>query len=96
MVTWVLSKIDSAEVFGNYERGCQEFLIVCMEWLPALRLLESWGAEFIAYQIDGTARQWWRTYKDTRSQEAALPVTWVEFRKAFMTRFVPKSFRDRR
>lgn len=70
-----------------------EFLIAFMEWLHALRLLESRGVEFITYQFDEAARHWWWTYKDTRST-ATLPVIWIEFIEAFMTRFVPGSFRD--
>lgn len=57
-------------------------------------LLESCGAEFTAYQLDGTAKQWWQTYGDTRPANV-MSVTWVQFIETFMTRFVSKSFKDR-
>lgn len=56
-----------------------EFLTAYRERLQKLRLLESRGAEFTAYQLYGTARQWCQTYRYT-SPAIAPYVTWVVHR----------------
>ncbi|KAK4713542.1 hypothetical protein R3W88_019449 [Solanum pinnatisectum] len=60
-----------------------EFQLTCQEQLQSLGLLESRGADFTAHQFCEPARQWWRTYRESRS--AGLPPrSWREFSKAFL------------
>ena len=56
--------------------------------------MEFRGADFIAYQLDGPARQWWRTFIQTRPV-GSPPVSWDEFSEAFLAKFIPRSVRDR-
>lgn len=41
-----------------------ELLSNCNEGLQNLGLVESWGVEFVAYQLDMIIRRWWRVYLD--------------------------------
>ncbi|XP_015169165.1 uncharacterized protein [Solanum tuberosum] len=70
-----------------------EFLVACRGRLQTLGLVESRGADFTAYQLDGPARQLWRTYLETRPA-GSPPVTWTEFSEAFLARFISSSIRD--
>lgn len=88
VVAWIFLEIGFVEVLGSSKGGCVGVMNTCMERLQALQLLESRGVEFTTYQLDRTARQWWQTCWDTRPVDAA-PLTWAEFTKAFMIRFVP-------
>ncbi|XP_015159293.1 uncharacterized protein [Solanum tuberosum] len=71
-----------------------EFQLICQEHLQSLGLLESRGADFIAHQFRGPARQWWRTYRESRLV-GSPPISWSESLEAFLVRFMPRSIRDR-
>ncbi|XP_049390047.1 uncharacterized protein LOC125854509 [Solanum stenotomum] len=79
---------------GAMGEDAYEFQLTCQEQLQSLGLLESRGANFTAHQFRGPARQWWRSYRESRP--AGSPsVSWSEFSEAFLARFMPRSVRDR-
>ena len=51
---------------GAIEEDAYEFQLTCQEQLQSLGLLESRGADFTAHQFRGPARQWWRSYRESR------------------------------
>lgn len=53
-----------------------ELLSNCNEGLQNLGLVESWGVEFVAYQLDMIIRRWWRVYLDYWLAGSPT-VTWV-------------------
>ena len=71
-----------------------EFLTTCQEQLQSLGLVESRGVDFIAHQFRGPARQWWRSYVQTRPA-GSPPITWAAFIEVFLARYMPRSLRDR-
>ncbi|KAH0722507.1 hypothetical protein KY289_005551 [Solanum tuberosum] len=82
-----------SEFFGTVGENAHEFLTTYREWLHTLDLVESRGAFFTTYQLDGPARQWWHTFIETRPTGSPL-VTWTEFSKAFLDRFILCNVRD--
>lgn len=53
-----------------------------------------WRRKVHSLPVGRPSQAVWRTFQKTRPINA-LPLTWVEFFEAFLTRFVPKSLRDR-
>ncbi|XP_069150444.1 uncharacterized protein [Solanum lycopersicum] len=79
---------------GAIGEDAHEFQLTCQEQLQSLGLLESRGADFTAHQFRGPARQWCRTYRESRPV-GSPPISYSEFSEAFMARFMPRSVRDR-
>ncbi|KAK4721344.1 hypothetical protein R3W88_011577 [Solanum pinnatisectum] len=79
---------------GAIWQDAHEFQLTCHEQLQSLGLLESRGADFTAHQFCGPARQWWCSYRESRPA-GSPPISWNEFSKAFLARFMPRSVRDR-
>lgn len=48
--------------------------------------------ELVSYQLQRKANEWWTTWKGGRSLDAPS-MTWEEFRRAFMERFILRSMR---
>jgi Retrotransposon gag protein len=69
------------------------FLDIAEERLRTLGVLQSHGAEFIAYVLEGDADEWFRTMRSQRAFDAA-PLTWTEFCTSFRARFIPYSVRE--
>ena len=90
----VFLRLTPPRFSGAVGEDAHEFLTTCRERLRTLGLVESRGADFIAYQLDGPARQWWRTFIQTRPV-GSPPVSWDEFSEAFLAKFIPRSVRDR-
>jgi len=90
----VFLRLTPPRFSGAVGEDAHEFLTTCRERLRTLGLVESRGADFIAYQLDGPARQWWRTFIQTRPV-GSPPVSWDEFSEAFLAMFIPRSIRDR-
>ena len=53
----VFLRLSPPRFFGAVGKDAHEFLVTCRERLQTLGLVESRGADFIAYQLDGPARQ---------------------------------------
>ena len=79
---------------GAIGEDAHEFELTFQEQLHSLGLLESRGADFTAHQFRGPARQWCRTYRESRPV-GSPPISWSEFSEAFLARFMPRSVRDR-
>lgn len=59
-------RLDPPRFLGATRENAHEFLIRCCERLYTLNLVESRGADYITYQLDGPARQWWHTFMECR------------------------------
>ena len=70
-----------------------QFLDLAEERLSTLRVLESLGAEFIGYVLDGDADAWWRKFRDRRAPGSS-PLTWEDFRAGFQRRFISRTTRE--
>ncbi|XP_015169465.1 uncharacterized protein [Solanum tuberosum] len=89
----VFLRLSPPRFSGAVGEDAHEFLLTYHERLQTLGVVESRGADFIAYQLDGPTRHWWYTCLETRPAWFP-PVTWTEFSKAFLARFIPRSIRD--
>ncbi|XP_015158227.1 uncharacterized protein [Solanum tuberosum] len=78
---------------GVIGEGTHEIQLICQEQLQSLGLLESRGADFTTHQFRGPARQWWRTYRESRPV-GSPSISWSEFSEAFLAQFMPWSVRD--
>ncbi|WMV32385.1 hypothetical protein MTR67_025770 [Solanum verrucosum] len=51
--------------------------------------------EFVTFQLQGEAKQWWRAYMECRSSTLP-PLTWTQFHTLFLEKYVPRTLRDRK
>ncbi|WMV40958.1 hypothetical protein MTR67_034343 [Solanum verrucosum] len=51
--------------------------------------------EFIAFQMTGSAKQWWRDYISSRPV-GSPPLSWTQFTQVFLAKFVPRSEMERK
>ncbi|XP_069149936.1 uncharacterized protein [Solanum lycopersicum] len=65
----------------------------CHERLHNLGLVESHGVDYTAFQMTGSAKQWWRDYISNRPA-GSHPLSWTEFTQVFLSKFVPRSERE--
>ncbi|WMV18556.1 hypothetical protein MTR67_011941 [Solanum verrucosum] len=71
------SRADSNSVGSAYNSGPELVRMPRSSLiLVALRLVESRGSDFIAYQLDGSSKDWWRTFIKTR-QVGSPSVMWT-------------------
>ncbi|XP_070057748.1 uncharacterized protein [Nicotiana tomentosiformis] len=69
------------------------FLKECHRILHTMGIMETSGVSFTAFQLRGTAYQWWRAYELSSPDEAGS-LTWTQFSKMFLCEYVPQSLRD--
>ena len=80
---------------GDLAEDAYEFIVSCHERLHNLGLVESHGVDYTAFQITGSAKQWWRDYISSRPA-GSHPLSWTEFTQVFLSKFVPRSERERK
>lgn len=90
----VFPMFTSPRFSGVVGKDAHEFLTTYPERLHTLGLVESRGVDFISYQLDWPAKNWWCTFTQTRLV-GSPSVSWDEFSEAFMYNFIPYSIRDR-
>ncbi|XP_070011414.1 uncharacterized protein [Nicotiana sylvestris] len=81
----VFSGLASDDALGFLEKF---HCIIC-----AMGISGSRGVSFTAFQLQGVAYEWWRTYKLDSPDEAAS-LTWTQFSDMFLREFVPQSLWD--
>lgn len=57
------------------------------------RSLQSHRVAYTVYQLTDVARDWRRSYKSCRPLGSSI-MTWTQFSKAFLEKFVPYNLRD--
>ena len=80
---------------GDLAEDAYEFIVSCHERLHNLGLVESHGVDYTAFQMTGSAKQWWRDYISSRPA-GSHPLSWTEFTQVFLSKFVPRSERERK
>ena len=75
---------------GDLAGDAYEFIVSCHERLHNLGLVESRGVDYTAFQMTGSAKQWWRDYISSRLA-GSHPLSWTEFTQVFLSKFVPHS-----
>ncbi|XP_069154406.1 uncharacterized protein [Solanum lycopersicum] len=80
---------------GDLAQDAYEFIVSCHERLHNLGLVESHGVYYIAFQMTDSAKQWWRDYISSRPA-GSHPLSWTEFTQVFLSKFVPRSERERK
>ena len=70
----------------------QDFIDQTIKAIKVLRCPSERAMELVAYRLKGRAKQWYQTFLIGKSLN--LPaLSWKEFSKAFMTRFLPANRR---
>ncbi|KAH0665419.1 hypothetical protein KY285_026625 [Solanum tuberosum] len=72
-----------------------EFILECYENLHKLIIIHQHGVEFVTFQLQGEAKQWWRAYVECRSS-VLPPLTWTQFHALLLEKYVPQTLRDRK
>ena len=80
---------------GDLAEDAYEFIVSCHGRLHNLGLVESHGVDYTAFQMTGSAKQWWRDYISSRPA-GSHPLSWTEFTQVFLSKFVPRSERERK
>ena len=90
----IFLRLSPMAFHGTASEDAMKFLTTSKEQLHSLGLVETRGADFVAHQLRGPARQWWHLYLQSRLV-GSPPVTWAQFSEAFLARFISRSVRDR-
>ena len=80
---------------GDLAEDAYEFIVSCHERLHNLGLVESHGVDYTAFQMTSSAKQWWRDYISSRPA-GSHPLSWTQFTQVFLSKFVPRSERERK
>ena len=80
---------------GDLIEDAYEFIVSCHERFHNLGLVESHGVDYTAFQMTGSAKQWWRDYISSKLA-GSHPLSWTQFTQVFLSKFVPRSERERK
>ena len=73
---------------GKSEDIAYQILTLCHEMLEAMGMVDALGVQFVALQLLGHAKEWWRTF--VMSRPIGSPsVEWNVFSIAFEDHFIP-------
>ncbi|WMV26022.1 hypothetical protein MTR67_019407, partial [Solanum verrucosum] len=70
-----------------------EFILDYYERLHKLGIVHQRGLEFVTFQLQGKAKQWWRAYVKCRLP-VLPPLTLMQFHALFLKKYVPRILRD--
>ena len=78
----LFQRMEPPQFRGDSDEDAYEFLTSCHEMLAAVSLVSPEGVRFVALQLQGTAREWWKVYLWSRPP-GSPPAEWDEFSGAF-------------
>ncbi|WMV55056.1 hypothetical protein MTR67_048441 [Solanum verrucosum] len=78
---------------GGKSEDAHKFLTLCHKMLKAVGMVDARGVRFVALQLRGRSREWWRTFVRFR-QVGFHPAEWDVFSGAFQDHFIPWSVRE--
>ncbi|GKA97187.1 reverse transcriptase domain-containing protein [Tanacetum coccineum] len=83
---------DPKEFYGN------EGVVGLLSWIEGMesklhinKCSDNNKVEYVACLLQGRALTWWNTQVQTRGREAALRLTWEEFKNLLLKEYCPKS-----
>ncbi|XP_015084222.1 uncharacterized protein LOC107027624 [Solanum pennellii] len=80
---------------GDLAEDAYEYIVSCHKRLHNLGLVESHGVYYTAFQMTGATKQWWTNYISSRPA-GSHPLSWTQFTQVFLSKFVPRSERERK
>ena len=78
------------EIENNYE-----FIVDSYERMHRLGIIHQHGVEFVSFELQHEAKQWWIVYMECRVSSLSV-VSWTHVNALFSEKYVPSFLRDRK
>ncbi|XP_059315758.1 uncharacterized protein LOC132066467 [Lycium ferocissimum] len=88
-------KLELPRFSSTSSEDAYEFILDMHELLHRMGIVETHGVDYVSYQFRGDAKTWWRYFVACRP-EGSPPLTWTQFYRAFLEKYVPRSLREAR
>ncbi|XP_070022255.1 uncharacterized protein [Nicotiana sylvestris] len=86
-------KLFPVHFSGETSKYPQEYLDSCHKVLRNISILETNGVDFVAFQMTGSAKKWWRDYLLTKLVGLSA-LTWDQFSHLFLEKFLHVTTRE--
>ncbi|XP_060202191.1 uncharacterized protein LOC132630651 [Lycium barbarum] len=81
------------EFFGTEVKDSYEFIMDYHERLHKMGAMEKYDVEFVAFQLLGDAKLWWRDFVECKPVGSS-PLTLTQFYQEFLDKYVSRILRD--
>ncbi|XP_060175920.1 uncharacterized protein LOC132606438 [Lycium barbarum] len=86
-------KLEPPRFLGTSSEDAYEFILDMHKLLHRMGIVENYGVDYVSYQFCGNAKTWWR-YFVACIPESSPPLTWTQFCRAFLEKYMPQSLKE--